>query len=534
MTELAAPSPQFYALTLLSALIASFGLLANSAAVVIGAMLIAPLMGPIFGLTLGLVLGNTMVLRRAAVAEASGVALAILLGFLVGLFPLQPEFGAEIISRTAPTILDLAVALVSGIVGAYSMVNRKVSESIAGVAIATAIVPPLATCGICLASGMLQQAFGAFLLFGSNFVAIQFAATLVFLLSGIEEGPLKSGTGTKRIVRILAPGLLLLCLLSIIMTQALVRFVEKQQLESYLRSEISTGLRGSQGAQLDSLQIEGSRSQLEVTASVLTPKEIGMAQVAALESRIEQETGRQLHLVVRSLLSRDVDCNGTVYISEEEREQRESAAQEAGELALAAEALRTQLSRYPGAHLEDVELRADGRLIASVQTPEEIGPQRVAELQAGLVARLGGKLRLVVRSIITRDADAERYIYEPQKVEPVLNPNRVILQAKLETLLRLSLQEDFTGAALNELKYWETEPLLIQATIRAPHGLSPGEVSRLERNLDSKLGRDTRLVVRTMVEAWADREGFITGLDPPVLAAQEDTQGPQPAQAAAL
>lgn len=524
ISDIARPVPSFYALTALSTLIASFGLVANSTAVVIGAMLVAPLMGPIFGLTLGLVLGKPKLIRNAVVAEASGVVVAIALACLVGLIPLKPEFGSEILGRTAPTVLDLAVALVSGIVGAYCMINKKLSETIAGVAIATAIVPPLATCGLCLAAGLPQKALGAFVLFGSNFLAIQFAATLVFMLSGIEESQQPESLSTARLARMLGPGLLLLTLLGIALTKTLSQFVDRQRLESFLRAEVSSGLRERQGAQLDSLDFRVVNSEIEVTASVLTPKEIGMAQVAALEARMEQECGRQIHLVVRSLLSRDVDRAGTVYISDEEKQLRESEALKAGELSLAADALRALLLKYPGAQLGDVEFQSGDRLLATIETPSEIGPEQVAQLEEGLVSRAGRKLRLVVRSIITRDADAERYIYTQQSEVPTPRPEHIFMQAKLETMLRTALKNGYEGFVLSELSFWEGDPLIVQMTARGPRALGPAEVKKLQTSIEKGAGGKVRLTLRTQVEALADQSGYLTEFNPPEERISEQAQ----------
>ena len=108
---------------------------------------------------------------------------------------------------------------------------------------------------------MPQKAFGAFVLFGTNFLAIQFAATLVFLLSGIEEGLQAGNISPAKLAPCWALAFSMLTLLAIVMTRALSQFVERQRLESYMRAAISIGLRSSQGAQLDTLQISNSRGE---------------------------------------------------------------------------------------------------------------------------------------------------------------------------------------------------------------------------------------------------------------------------------
>jgi len=119
------PTGAYYLLVCLSAIIATFGLLANSTAVVIGAMLVAPLMGPIFGIALSLATGNRKLLKIALLAEIVGIILAVGLPTLIGLIPLRPDFGTEILARTQPTIYDVLIALASGLAGAYALMDER-------------------------------------------------------------------------------------------------------------------------------------------------------------------------------------------------------------------------------------------------------------------------------------------------------------------------------------------------------------------------------------------------------------------------
>jgi uncharacterized hydrophobic protein (TIGR00271 family) len=110
VAEMSIPSTAFYVMVAISSTIAAYGLLANSTAVVIGAMLVAPLMGPIFGIALGLAAGDRSLLGRAAVAEVAGMALVVLVGLLIGLVPLRLDLGAEIHARIQPTLYDIIVS----------------------------------------------------------------------------------------------------------------------------------------------------------------------------------------------------------------------------------------------------------------------------------------------------------------------------------------------------------------------------------------------------------------------------------------
>jgi len=180
----ARPRIDFSMMILLSAAIAALGLLLDSPAVIIGAMLIAPLMSAVVGVGLGVVLGGAELLRKALLATSQAMLLAIGVGALIGLLQSDAAPTHEILSRVRPGLLDLGVALVSGAAGAYAICRKDVSASLAGVAIAAALVPPLAVVGIGISLGRWDITFGALLLFLTNFIAIASAAGLLFLLLG--------------------------------------------------------------------------------------------------------------------------------------------------------------------------------------------------------------------------------------------------------------------------------------------------------------------------------------------------------------
>jgi uncharacterized hydrophobic protein (TIGR00271 family) len=172
---------------LLSVAIATFGILQDSTAVVIGAMLIAPLMTPIIGTAAGAVNGWPKRITASLGMIAAGVSASIGLAFVIGawapqLIPLASN--SQVTSRVSPNIIDMGIALAAGAAGAFANVNKRVSASIAGVAIAVALVPPLGVVGLTLHAGMLGDALGAFLLFLTNLVSIILAAMIVFGLTG--------------------------------------------------------------------------------------------------------------------------------------------------------------------------------------------------------------------------------------------------------------------------------------------------------------------------------------------------------------
>jgi uncharacterized hydrophobic protein (TIGR00271 family) len=235
--EGAQPKVDFFIMMGLSSAIATFGLLQNSAAVIIGAMLVAPLMAAIFGLSLGVVRGDVRLLQRAASATLRGMLLAI--GVAVVLTFLVPDgrFSDEILLRTHPNLLDLGVALASGAAGAYALCRKEVSAALPGVAIAAALVPPLATVGIGLARWSGEVAGGAMLLFATNLIAISGMGGIIFLWLGFRPLP---GKEVRR--RVFQGGVVGTVLLLVAVTIPLGLLTAQSWRDAALSRKIEAGL----------------------------------------------------------------------------------------------------------------------------------------------------------------------------------------------------------------------------------------------------------------------------------------------------
>ncbi len=193
ITPAASPGFDFFLLVVLSCSIATLGLITNSPAVIIGAMLVAPLMSPIIGIGLASITGNTTLFRNAFSALLRGALLAVALATLMTLvnnllpfFSIQ-ELPQEILARTRPTPIDLVIALAGGVAAAYALTEPNLSAALPGVAIATALMPPLCTIGIGIALNRWDVAGGATLLFITNTITIAFASVLVFFLRGFSS-----------------------------------------------------------------------------------------------------------------------------------------------------------------------------------------------------------------------------------------------------------------------------------------------------------------------------------------------------------
>jgi len=180
----AAPNVSYFVLMMLSTIIATTGLYLNSSSVIIGAMLLAPLMAPIVSLAMGLLRRNERLLKRSMVKISLGVVFALSIAALMTLFFPHNPVTDEIEARLSPTVLDLIVAITAGIAGAYTKSYKEILQSLAGVAIAVALVPPLAVAGIGIGRLNLEIFYQAFLLFSTNLVGIVLAAAFTFRLLG--------------------------------------------------------------------------------------------------------------------------------------------------------------------------------------------------------------------------------------------------------------------------------------------------------------------------------------------------------------
>ncbi|MWB99458.1 DUF389 domain-containing protein [Agromyces sp. MMS17-SY077] len=185
----AAKHSRFWILLALSSVIAAAGVVGDSTATVIGAMIVAPLMTPILGVVLATVIGDRRNLLVSAGLVLGGAAAAILIGWLIGFFDPLPVVAAnnsQVAARVSPKIIDLVGALATGAVGAIALVRKDISDTLPGVAIAISLVPPLSVVGLTLESGALHEAGGALLLFAANVAAI--LATGVIVLLGFRIG----------------------------------------------------------------------------------------------------------------------------------------------------------------------------------------------------------------------------------------------------------------------------------------------------------------------------------------------------------
>lgn len=512
--EGSSPFLRYWVMVALSTTIAAYGLLSNSAAVIIGAMLVAPLMGPIFGISLGLVMGHNLLLRKALVAEVLGVALAIGIGWAVGVLPLNLGVSQEMLGRTAPTLYDLLIALASGLAGAYATVNVKISSALPGVAISVALVPPLATCGLFLARGDTAHGFGAFLLFAANLFAIHLAASGMFFIHDLGSQRELRKLGLGRFVLKFLPSLIALGIMGVFLTKTLTQIATSRQVQATVSSVLSEEIGLRTGGNLERvLDLLPQGDGYRIVAVALTPQPFDPAQVKSIEASLEKALGKPVDLVMRSLISKDADRAGQVYHTEAEREASFRVSEEQKLLQQATQAVRKGLADVAGANLESLS-RSDGEgtptLTAVVRTPTAIAPDQVATLQQDVAGAVGREVRLLVRSVLTRDADSQRFIYDPEPEKaPELTPAEVALRQRVTSVIQRRLGV-LPGAAIVEIKVnGGPQTVDVEVTVEAPEPVRPEAVAPIQSDLVRFVDPRLRLTVRTHVVGVATAGGWV-------------------------
>jgi uncharacterized hydrophobic protein (TIGR00271 family) len=305
-------------MNILATIIACYGLFANSPAVVIGAMVVAMLLGPIVGLALALVEGNHVLLGRAALTEVVGVAIVYLTALIIGLVNRDIPITNEIMARTAPNFFDLMIALAGGAAGAYALISPSLGLSLVGVAIATALVPPLSSSAILLARGEYALSGGAFLLFIGNIVAIEFASSIVLLFFIYTKKSLKLQSVRQIVSRNLV-SILAVLVLGVVFYVNLRHVVIEEMYKVKTHAILLTEVRKVEGNYLADVRYKKTPDALIVRAVVRGPHELTPEQVAAIEAKmLAAPDGLVTDFRVRFVQATVITSHGLLYSDSED------------------------------------------------------------------------------------------------------------------------------------------------------------------------------------------------------------------------
>lgn len=287
-------TPRYMMMIVIAAAIAMLGMMMNAPVVVIGAMLVSPMMGPIMALGFSLALLDWEELKRSLVAMGVGVLAVFGVALLLTLLSPLKEPTSEILSRTRPNFFDLLIAVFSGVAGAYAVIKAR-GDTIIGVAIATALLPPVCAVGFGVATGDLRIAAGGFFLFMTNMVAIAFSATLIAGYYGFRPRMLSSRAPWRGVAVVIA-----FLLLSAPLVLSLRAIALESRAVSESRFAINDIFSGAE-SRVTLLDARADREKVSVSALVST-----RALVADAQSRLQERLTAALHVPVEATLDQIV------------------------------------------------------------------------------------------------------------------------------------------------------------------------------------------------------------------------------------
>ncbi len=279
----------FVVLMVLSTLIATFGLFADSTPVVIGAMILAPLMSPIISLSMGTLRQDRKLIWNSMSTILAGMGVAVLSAVLLTwLTPIQAA-GAEILERTRPNLLDLGIAVLSGVAGAYAHAREEVAKTLAGVAIAVALIPPLAVSAIGLAWLNWTIFSGATLLLFTNLAGMVLAAAVTFMLMGFS--PLKLAT----------KGMIISLTLVIALSIPLALSFNQMVREHHITKEVEEVTAGN--VTIREVKVI-NLNPLRLSLILVSENPLDDHQISEIKNEIEKQIQQEVHMEITTAISR--------------------------------------------------------------------------------------------------------------------------------------------------------------------------------------------------------------------------------------
>lgn len=263
-------------------------------------MLVAPLMSPILGISLASVIGRRPMFRKAVWAVLEGALAAVALSFVVGWMGRAVPMGVlgslptEVIARTRPGPFDLIIALAGGAAGSYALAQPALSAALPGVAIATALMPPLCTIGIGVAFGRWDVAGGALLLFLTNLAAIAFSGIAVFAALGFR--PSRAAETEQQVRGSLASSAALVLVVAIPLSVLSFRLVGETRLKGEVQSAVAAELATRPSSQLVDIAILGEPPDLQLVVTIRSPVSLGVAEALSLQEALAVRLQRPLML----------------------------------------------------------------------------------------------------------------------------------------------------------------------------------------------------------------------------------------------
>ncbi|NCC33269.1 MAG: DUF389 domain-containing protein, partial [Chloroflexia bacterium] len=293
--QMSRTSLDYNVLVVIAAILASLGLLSNSNAVIIGAMLVAPLMSPLIAFAAGIAGGRTSIIRQAMLTLVEGFLVAFAVAWMIGMLSPGLIVTTEMAARGNPSLVDLGVALAAGVIAAYAQARKDIPAALAGVAIAAALMPPICTVGIAVAIGDSPLYQGSLLLFLTNISAIMFAAGTTFIYLGLRPPPAEAAR-VRRIGSLI--GIAMFGLILALIVGFAVNPLSNARIERELRAAFPN-------AELVSVELRRS-DPLRIIATMRQTSDAPLSEQQVTQGRheLEQQLGRavSLDIVVQEVL----------------------------------------------------------------------------------------------------------------------------------------------------------------------------------------------------------------------------------------
>jgi uncharacterized hydrophobic protein (TIGR00271 family) len=500
------PTATYYVLLGISELIAGFALIIDSDATLIGANVVAPLMTPIIGISLGLMRGDLQLLRIALIAEFGGAAIGVALTYLLGLIPFAMGPTPSLLAQTHPTLIDLLVAALAGFAGVLAMIDERVSPALPGVAIATALNPPVAAIGLCLAFGAYQGAWGAFLLFFANVLAILAVAAVLFIIAGfVKRAEIGSVRGLVR--RFAAAGIGLL-LVTALLTNYLLRMVDNIRTERAITAVLDEELGNEPSTALVGVDFSRGRDGIEVLSEVRTPRVLAPARVKEIQDALSTHLGESVRLFMRCSLTKDVTATGSTtlrpYLSLDGEVATAPVSPDMRRLQQAEQVAREVVATRPNIILKDVELvnfPTGPVIVVSIESSRAPTPDRIAQFEALLKQRLGDEsVRVAVRVAESVDITSKGRVLFGEAHFGAASADEADRQRVVEEAVRQNLESrpDTFVTAIDAV--WRESAWAVRAEVVSPRVPAPSEVQRIEQRSAKTAQAPVRLSVRARTD----------------------------------
>lgn len=462
------PGGTYYCLLGIAAVVAGIALLIDSEATLIGASVVAPFMTPIIGMSLALLRGEVESLSRATLAVLIGALLGVILCFALGRLSPMDEFTALLLFQTQPTLIGLCVASLAGFAGALAMIDERVSPILPAVAIATALNPPIAAIGLCLAAEAYQGALAALQLFFANVLVTLAVSVVVFFVAGFasqgEAGSRRGGAGQCALT------LISLTLLATALTGHLFTLIDDLRANRLVDRVPDEQFAQLTDTALTRVEVDSTAQGGSVSAVVDTPQEL------------EPKPAKVQASPSMTLL-----------------QQAEPIAREA-------------FADRDHIHIDDislVELDSGPVLVIAIQSPRQPGPERVEKFQKFLRERLqNNNIRVDIRRISTSEVSAKGPVILGAAHYGALDDRQRRIQAQIENLLTrlITNKPHFYVQAIDAApagKSWT-----VRGWVAGPNVLSPADIKSLQGAVKRDLNQQIDLKILSRVELEVGEEGY--------------------------